>query len=205
MKHKNGLLIALEGTDGCGKTTQTSLLYREIYHKYAADSPKKVYSSAEPSYLVREDVTQASISDLSRLLLVAAGRAQTHIDLMKPAMERGDVVITDRYFLSTLVYQFKESETAWITHYYAAENLHPDCTIVLNCPSEDSFKRIARVKTLDILENVSKSEIQRRNDHFVELATTLPDMHVVDGRKPIHDVHDDIWRIVEPMMQKHFA
>ena len=195
---KNGFFIALEGSEACGKTTQLTLLFNQIRHM---PYDVGITYTAEPSALVRSLVTRPDITDMTRLLLIAAGRADTHRKHIKPALERGDVCLTDRYLLSTLVYQHEDNEFAWLAHYYAAENLHPDLTIVLDVPPEVAQKRLQKRGELDVLEDVPLAELKRRNDRFVEIASAMPDMVVVDGNRRTHEVHGNIWGIVKPLLE----
>lgn len=199
---RKGLLISVEGSEASGKSTQLNMLFTQIRVTYPG---LFVAYTAEPSPLVRELVTQEEIGDAARLFLIAAGRAETHRKIIKPALEKGAVCLTDRYLLSTLVYQHQHNELAWLTHYYAADNVHPDLTVVLNVPAEVAQERLKERGELDVLEDVPLSELERRNDRFVEIAEAMPDMTVIDGDAPIGAVQARLWLAVRPLLDKMYS
>jgi dTMP kinase len=102
-----GRIIVMEGIDGCGKTTQA----RRLVERYRADGVSCL-SPREPGATplgeqIRSMVLdhRSRIGSLSEMLLYAAARAQMCADVLVPAVERGDVVILDRFWPSTLAYQ----------------------------------------------------------------------------------------------------
>ena len=199
---RKGVLISVEGSEASGKSTQLNMLFTQIRVTYPG---LFVTYTAEPNQLVRQLVTQEEIGDAARLFLIAAGRAETHRKVIQPALEKGCVCLTDRYLLSTLVYQHKHTELAWLAHYYAADNVHPDLTVVLDVPAEVAQERLKARGELDVLEDVPLSELERRNTRFVEIAEAMPDMTVIDGTAPIGAVQARLWRAVRPLIDKIYT
>lgn len=202
MQNKKGLFIAIEGSEASGKTTQVIRLYERITKEYPMTS---LVRSVEPAPNVRDSVTQAGIDNLTRLLFVAAGRRDTHTRFIKPRMLQGGIALTDRYFLSTLVYQHEWSELAWWLHTSITDNLHPDLTIVLDCPAEVARERLRTRPYLDELENVPASELERRNAQFVAIGEALYEATVIDGTLPEEEVADEIWKTVSPILDEYHA
>ena len=114
MQNKKGLFIAIEGNEASGKSTQAHSLYYRINREYEMTP---LILTSEPDDMVRELVTQHHIDEMTRMLLISAGRREVHERIIKPRMLNGGVVVTDRYFLSTLVYQHQWSEMTWFENW----------------------------------------------------------------------------------------
>ncbi|MFM7452178.1 MAG: dTMP kinase, partial [Actinomycetota bacterium] len=138
----DGLFISFEGGEGSGKSTQAKLL-----KEWFENEGKSVVLSREPGGTdlgknlrkILLDNDTGDISPRSEALLYAADRAHHVYSLIRPALERGDVVITDRYFDSSIAYQgagriLSPNEVARINR-WATESLFPTLTIILDQPA----------------------------------------------------------------------
>ena len=193
-----GLLIALEGSECAGKSTQLTQLISRVSEYYPHLGP--AYSS-EPSYLVRDAVTKEDIDDVTRLFLIAAGRAETYRKVAKPALDNGKVYLTDRFILSTLVYQYQYPDLAWLSHYYAADGIMPDLTIVYDIPAELARERLRLRGELDVLEDVPIRELRRRNHLFLEYVKSRPNVCRLDGTLSIDELANKTWGLVHKRIQ----
>ena len=195
-----GLFIALEGGEFVGKSTQSQLLQGRIEREYPEYS---VVLTAEPSELIRELVTQSDILDLTRLYLITAGRTETYQRVVRPQLDAGQIVITDRYLMSTLVYQNRYYRAGFDAHYYATDDTYPDLNIVLDMPTKVARRR--KGQDLDVLEDVPVEEWGRRREAFLEWSNRMKTASVVDALGTQEEVHDRIWEYVKPVIQRKIA
>lgn len=136
---KKGFLISFEGLDKVGKSTQVKLLLKHL--KKCGVDPVLVREpgSTETSERIREILADRSlvgkISPLTEFLLYSASRAQLVTEVIKPAMERGEVVVTDRYYDSSTAYQGhgRGLDIGFIdtVNKAATDSVIPDLTILL--------------------------------------------------------------------------
>ena len=192
-----GLFISFEGGEGSGKSTQAKLL-----KEWFENEGKSVILSREPGGTelgkglrkILLDNATGEISPRSEALLYAADRAHHVYSLIRPALERGDVVITDRYFDSSIAYQgagriLSPNEVARINR-WATESLFPTLTIILDQPADIG---LSRIKSADRLESESIDFHNRVRQEYLQLANVDPERYlVIDARKPIIEIHQEI-------------
>jgi dTMP kinase len=127
-------------------------------------------------------------------LLYAADRAHHVYSVIRPALANGDVVITDRYFDSSIAYQgagrvLSPGEVARISR-WATESLFPTLTIVIDLPAEIG---IGRLKNRDRLEAEPLAFHERVRQEFLQIARIDPERYlVVDGTQSIDQIHHEI-------------
>jgi dTMP kinase len=192
-----GTFIAFEGGEGTGKSTQSKLL-----KKWLEDRGEIVVLSREPG---GTDLGQGlrkillghetgEISPRAEALLYAADRAHHVYSVIRPALENGEVVITDRYFDSSIAYQgagrvLSPGEVARISR-WATESLFPTLTIVIDLPAEIG---IGRLKSHDRLEAEPLAFHERVRQEFLQIARVDPERYlVIDGRNSIEQIHNEI-------------
>jgi dTMP kinase len=192
-----GVFIAFEGGEGTGKSTQSKLL-----KKWLEQEGEKVVLSREPG---GTDLGQGlrkillghetgAISPRAEALLYAADRAHHVFSTIRPALDRGDVVITDRYFDSSIAYQgagrvLQPNEVARISR-WATESLFPTLTIIIDQPAEIG---LARLKSRDRLEAEPLAFHERVRNEFLQIASMDPERYlIVDGTQSIEDIHAEI-------------
>jgi dTMP kinase len=113
---------------------------------------------------------------------------------IRPALDRGDVVITDRYFDSSIAYQgagrvLQPNEVARISR-WATESLFPTLTIIIDQPAEIG---LARLKSRDRLEAEPLAFHERVRNEFLQIASMDPERYlIVDGTQSIEDIHEQI-------------
>jgi len=192
-----GLFIAFEGGEGSGKSTQTKLL-----KKWLEDEGHSVVVSREPGGTqlgkglrdILLDHKTGAISPRAEALLYAADRAQHVFAVIRPALADGEIVITDRYFDSSIAYQgagriLEPGEVARISR-WATESLFPTLTIILDLPAEIG---LARLKKMDRLEAEPLAFHQRIRQEFLQLALLDPERYlVVDALMSVEDIHHAI-------------
>ena len=178
-----GVFIAFEGGEGSGKSTQTVLL-----KEYLESIGEQVLTTREPGgtelgkslRTILLDPATGAISPRSEALLYAADRAHHVYLTIRPALEAGQVVITDRYLDSSIAYQgagrvLQPSEVARISR-WATESLTPTLTIILDIPAE---KGLARLDGADRIEQESLAFHERVRREFLNLANVDPERYFV--------------------------
>ncbi len=150
------------------------------------------------------DNETGEIAPRSEALLYAADRAHHVHTLIRPALERGDVVITDRYFDSSIAYQgagrvLSSSEVARINR-WATESLFPTLTIILDQPAEIG---LSRIKNADRLESESIEFHNRVRQEYLQLAAMDPERYLVlDAQRPIIEIHQEITARITALISK---
>ncbi|WP_435192576.1 dTMP kinase [Streptomyces sp. NRRL F-5630] len=182
-----GFFLALEGGDGAGKSTQAEALAEWIRAK-----GHEVVLTREPGATpvgkrlrsILLDVSSAGLSHRAEALLYAADRAE-HVDtVVRPALERGAIVITDRYIDSSVAYQgagrdLSPVEVARISR-WATGGLVPNLTVLLDVPPEAARERFTEAP--DRLESEPAEFHARVRAGFLTLAAAAPERYlVVDG------------------------
>jgi dTMP kinase len=192
-----GTFIAFEGGEGTGKSTQSKML-----KEWLEARGEKVVLSREPGGTdLGKDLRKillghetGEISPRAEALLYAADRAHHVFSVIRPALANGDVVITDRYFDSSIAYQgagrvLSPGEVARISR-WATESLFPTLTIVIDLPAEIG---IGRLKNRDRLEAEPLAFHERVRQEFLQIARLDPERYlVVDGTQSIDAIHNEI-------------
>ncbi|GAC1444571.1 MAG: hypothetical protein NVSMB55_21420 [Mycobacteriales bacterium] len=202
----SGLFLAFEGGEGAGKSTQARLLV-----EWLESAGREVVLTREPGATaagaqIRSlllDPASGGISPRAEALLYAADRAQHVAHLVLPALERGAVVVTDRYVDSSLAYQGagRELELAEVARLsrWATGGLRPDLTLVLDI---DPAVGLARVPAApDRIEQESLDFHRRVRQGFLDLAAADPDRYlVVPAAEPAVDVQGMLRARVGPLL-----
>ena len=176
-----GVLIAFEGGEGSGKSTQIRLLAQALGDGVLVTCEP---GGTEAGRLVRELVLHVStpLAPRAEALLFAADRAQ-HVDtVLRPALERGTTVLTDRYVDSSLAYQgagraLSMTDVRAISR-FATDGLVPDLTVLLDIAAADGLARIS-ARSNDKLEQESLAFHDGVRQAFRTLAAAEPDRYLV--------------------------
>jgi dTMP kinase len=205
---RKGVFVALEGGEGAGKTTQARLLESWLtaqgYDVVLTHEPGDSDVGAKLRQILLDPGTGA-LDHRAEALLYAADKAE-HIDkVIRPALARGAVVITDRYVDSTLAYQgagrdLPASEVERIAR-WATADLRPHLTVLLDVDPDLGLHRVGsaeRVGDPDRLESEPVTFHQRVRRAFLALAADDPDHYVVVDAGL---ARDDIARVVRERVQ----
>jgi dTMP kinase len=192
-----GIFIAFEGGEGTGKSTQSKLLAQ-----WLEKEGESVVLTREPGGTdLGKDLRKillghetGAISPRAEALLYAADRAHHVYSVIRPALEHGDVVITDRYFDSSAAYQgagrvLNPAEVARISR-WATESLYPTLTILIDVPAEIG---LGRLQSRDRLEAESNDFHERVRQEYLQIAMMDPERYfVVDGTQQVDEIHRQI-------------
>ena len=177
-----GRFIVLEGIDGCGKTTQLEHLVRWLPASGLMPDGAGVLRTREPGgtafgqalrELLLHPAADVAPAPIAELLLYAADRSQHVETLIRPALERGDWVVSDRFTGSTLAYQGygRGMDRLLIDQLErtATGGLQPDLTLWLELSLEESLRR-RRGENADRIESEGRAFLARVADGFAHMA-----------------------------------
>ena len=200
-----GVFVCFEGGEGSGKSTQSRRL-----HDWLEAEGCSVLLTFEPgdTEVGRElrrivlDPATGELSDRTEVLLYAADKAE-HVDtVVQPALDRGEVVITDRYVDSSLAYQGAGRDLLLAdverVNRWATGDLRPHLTVVLDLAPEAG---LGRLTGRDRIEGESVEFHQRVRQGFLDLAAADPEHYLVlDARAPVEEIAAAIRARVEVLL-----
>lgn len=200
--------ICMEGMDGSGKSTQLHLLERWLQGRgervTLCRDPGGTAISERIRELLLSPPAGTEISFRTEMLLYLASRSQLVDDVIRPALDRGDVVLSDRFLLSTVVYQGHagglDAEMIWRVGTEATGGLLPGWTGVLDLPPEESARR--RQGPPDRIEQRSIDYYERVRAGYRAESARLPDRIVlIDALCTPEQVHLEIVREVSRALE----
>lgn len=204
-----GVFIVVEGPDGVGKTTLVSRLAARL-----RDAGRSVEAVREPggtpvAELARRAAFDPTLeaSPLAELFLILVARADLVAKVIRPALEAGMVVLSDRYDLSTMAYQVEgrglPRDAVIAANALATGGLRPHLTLVLDAPARVGIQRqAAQAKPLDRMEREDRALHERVARWFA--AVDGPDIVHLDATQPTDDVERDAWHVVQARMRETF-
>ena len=195
-----GLFITLEGGDGVGKSTQAALLEQWLRGRGRTVVRTREPGGTDAGVEIREIVLhhRGDIAPRAEALLYAADRAHHVATVVRPALERGDVVLQDRYIDSSVAYQgagrVLDADQVRELSLWATEGLLPDLTILLDLDETSARARLDSSRTrYDRLEAERSDFHARVRAAYLALAEAEPERFlVVDASQPVDDITADI-------------
>ena len=202
-----GKFITFEGGEGCGKSTQVKRLKEALEHEgvevVLTREPGGTWLSEEIRHLIKDQTTDAPC-DRSELLLFLAARAQLVKNVIRPALDAGKWVVSDRFSDSTLAYQgYGRGLPLGIlreTNDFACEGLRPDLTLLLDVTPETAEARMrereaATNTAADRIEKAGEDFHARLRAGFAELAKSEPERIVtIDANGGADEVWESVWK-----------
>ena len=205
MPENQGLLISFEGIDGVGKSTQADLM-----EGYLCSRGLQVVRTLEPGgtdlgveirHLLLHRKGEVSVR--SEALLYAADRAHHVATKIRPALAKGQIVISDRYLDSSVAYQGagRQLDLTEVRDLslWAVDHLLPDLTVLLDLDAEAaSIRRGQTGAEPDRLEREKISFFEAVRDSYKQLAAAEPNrFHLVDASQD----PDSIWKLIQPRLE----
>ncbi|MBQ0040917.1 MAG: dTMP kinase [Clostridiales bacterium] len=203
-----GIFISLEGGDGAGKSTQMNNI-----EKYFNERGYSCVRTREPGGTsigekLREillDPENSGMESVTEMMIYAAARAQIVREFIRPALERGEVVICDRFVDSSIAYQTYGRELGdmvKIVNSYAVDGLMPDITFWMDINPEAGRERIGTREdsTLDRLEREKMDFHYRVYDGYRSLCEAEPDrVKRIDATRTIEEMKDEIYGYLDEL------
>jgi dTMP kinase len=198
-----GCFIVFEGGDGAGKSTQVTLL-RDALERAGREVTVTRQPGGTPlGQQIRDLVLHGDhVAPRAEALLFAADKAHHVETLVRPALRRGAVVISDRYTDSSVAYQGAGRELgAQEVHdlnMWAVEDLVPDLTVVVDISADEGRRRRGEVH--DRLEKEEDAFHEAIRQHFLSMARGNPERYlIVDGTQPPEQLHFEVMNRLEAM------
>jgi len=196
-KNKKSLFIVFEGLDGAGTTTQIDLLAGFLRN----ENDHKVIVTKEPTNNIIGGIIRGCLTGdwkttpAGLQLLFAADRAH-HLDHeIKPALSKGCIVISDRYYLSTIAYGAVDLEKSWL-YQINKKFLKPDITFLIDVTPETAISRMQKVRyDLELFEKKETLEKVRKN--YLAIAKEEKNLYIINGEEMITRVRDDVNKIIK--------
>jgi len=206
-----GLFITFEGPDGCGKTSIINLI-----KEYYKDNEKIIFTREPGGTKISEKIREiilsndnANMSPRTEALLYSASRAQHVDELIKPNLEKGNIVVSDRFVLSSLAYQGGGRELGVEDvrkiNDFAINGVNPDMIIFFYVDPLTTLKRKSLNENADRLELSGDDFHSRVYDTYMELLEEMKDDEVlrkVDATKSMEEVFEDVKKIIDEKMEE---
>ena len=203
-----GKLISFEGSEGSGKSTQIARLTERL-----RQAGREIVSTREPGgtdlgerireILLHKDEGQGMCPE-AELLLFTAARAQLVRTVIAPALQRGAIVVSDRYLDSSTVYQGAARNLApgpvAAVNAFAVGGIMPHLTVVIDVPTEVSLARVRQRSAgrPDRIEREDAAFFQKVRDAYLQLGRDAPQrVIVVDGTQSPDTIAEQIWAEVQ--------
>jgi dTMP kinase len=204
-----GAFITFEGSEGCGKSTQAKRLASRLEEigvpVLITREPGGTAIGEKIRDLLQFAPESLAMTPETELLLFEASRSQLVREIIRPALERGSVVISDRFFDSTTVYQGVarklEPEIVERLNDFAVGAERPDLTFLLELniatARERMLRRVRPVQAVDRMEQEPQEFYERVCEGYRELARREPArIRPLDGSRPPDEIESEIWRVV---------
>lgn len=207
---KPGLFIVFEGIEGAGKSVQTGLLashLRKEGYKVKVTREPGGTRIGEQIRAITHSLENVDLDSKTEAYLMAASRAQHVAEIIKPALEKGKIVVCDRFVDSSIAYQGYgrglSADTIRDLNRLAVNDVVPDLVILLDVPVAMGLAlREGSVKK-DRMDLQQKDFYQRVYQGYLELAKDAPAQYVViDAAAPEAAVASKVWEAVKSLLDK---
>lgn len=202
------LFITFEGMEASGKSTQAALLAERVRLEGRETVLTREPGGTEAGRSIRELILHSgALAPMAELLLFLADRSQHVETLIRPSLASGAVVISDRYYHSTLAYQAGgrriNPDTVRILNEAAVNGLEPDHTFLMDIPVEDAFfRKSAGNMVLDRIEREKRDFHESVRQSFLALAVDNSRITVLDGRLDKMVLKEMVWQVVKGLLDR---
>lgn len=204
--------ITFEGGEGSGKST----IMKDVATRLTKEGYKLVLTREPGGTPIAEEIrnvildkANTKMDPRTEALLYAASRRQHLVEKIWPALERGEIVLCDRYLDSSLAYQGGARglgvDEVLSINMFATEGEYPDLTLLFDLEPEEGLKRIEKNKGREVNRlDLEKLEFHKKvRDNFHALAKKYSTRYVViDASKPLNEVEDEVYRIIKETISK---
>lgn len=211
-----GLFITFEGTEGCGKSTQVSLLAERLRALGRTGrtlrEPGGTPIGEEIRHTLKHSLQNHAMTAEAELLLMNASRAQIVREVIRPALAAGEIILCDRFYDSTTAYQGygRQLDLKMVAAIIdvAVGNTRPDLTLLLHVPPAVSAERLlARQATMpfvrDRIEEADRSFFERVAKGYEALAAAEPErVRKIEASGSIAEIAAAVWKSVAPLLQE---
>ena len=203
-----GCFITFEGTEGCGKSTHIKKLASRLKAEGRTVRTLREPGGTESGESIRHLLKHGpeELTAEAELLLMNASRAQLVREVIRPAIAAGEIVLCDRFYDSTTVYQGtgRGLDAAQVQNVieFAAGETRPDLTLLLQIPLKISEERRARRAETDRFEQADRAFFERIEAGYTALAAAEPDrIRVIQADQSLDSVAATIWQVVSERLK----
>ncbi len=195
----NGKFIAIEGCDGSGLSTQTSIICGWLKEKgfdvLETKEPTDNFIGKTIRSILKKEI---KTGQKTLQLLFCADRAHHLETEIIPALENGKIVVTDRYVMSTLAFGAMDVDVEWLKK-LNDRFPKPDLTMIIDVPAEVSIERIKKSRPeIELFEE--KEKLEKIRENYRKLSKESPNTIIVDGTESIGEVSEKIKAEVEKLV-----
>ena len=209
-----GVFITFEGGEGAGKSSQIKLLEEKLnkldYATVLTREPGGTAGAEAIRHVILSGGAEKLGADVEAMLFSAA-RSDHVQNVIKPALKAKKIVLCDRFFDSTRVYQGAtgsvEMEFLYSLERVACDDIWPDLTIILDLSAEEGMRRANARRSKDTApdrfekENMQAQELRR--EAFRQIANEDPDRcKLIDASGPEKQVAKRVWSVVKPLLER---
>ncbi|OCN03927.1 dTMP kinase [Erysipelotrichaceae bacterium MTC7] len=205
---KKGSFITFEGNEGCGKTTISSRIYKQLVEEGYDVMQTREPGGIEIAEKIRElilDPAHTAMDARTEALLYAAARRQHLVEKVIPALEKGTIVLCDRFIDSSLAYQGVARglgiDEIYEMNQFAIADTMPDATLLLRVTPEQGLQRIASRQHLDRLDQESEDFHHLVAKGYDEVAARYPErITVIDANQDVDTVYANTYKKVKEVI-----
>jgi dTMP kinase len=212
---KRGLFITFEGTEGCGKSTQSGILAGRLrslgYQVRTLREPGGTPIGEEIRHTLKHSQQNQSMTPEAELLLMNASRAQLVREVIRPALAAGEIIVCDRFYDSSIAYQGygRQLDLAKVRAIieFAVGDTKPDLTLLITVEEVTSAERMrsrqANTPVIrDRFEEAGQAFFERVAEGFDAVQSGEPGrVKNVNGAPAVEIVSTAIWQLVEPILR----
>lgn len=204
-----GLFITLEGGDGAGKSTQIKNIKSFFEKKGLVVVHTREPGGTPISEKLRDillDSNNREMEAVTEMLIYAAARAQHVRELVMPQLEKGSIVICDRFLDSSIAYQTygrKLGDMVEIVNGYATDGLTPDLTFWMDIDPDAGKERVSKMGDFDRLEMEERDFHYRVYDGYKKIAENNPErVKRIDAMRSVEEISEEVVNYLEEICEK---
>jgi len=208
-----GIFVTFEGVEACGKSTQIKRLKRRLQaigrEVIAVHEPGFTEIGSAIRHLLLHTKGGNAMQPVTELLLFAASRAQLIAEVIRPSLAKDNIILSDRFYDSTTVYQGVarglNATFVRMINEFVVEECKPVLTILLDIDIETSLirqmRRVRPAGTLDRMERLPSEFFEKVRQGYLEIARAEPErIKVVDASQSEDRVDQEIWDHVDALL-----
>ena len=200
-----GKFITFEGVDGAGKSTHIDEVISFLESQKIAVKRTREPGGTKLGEKLRELLLHDEMDPETETLLMFAARRQHIAEIIKPALDEGVFVVSDRFTDATYAYQYGGKQVAYSKIQTLEAWVHPDIkadlTLLFDLPVEISIDRLKKNRTPDKFEKESEAFFNRLRNVYLDLARQHPNRYkIINANQPIETVSHDVIEAIKTIL-----
>ena len=200
-----GKFITFEGVDGAGKSTHIDKVISFLESQNISVKRTREPGGTKLGEKLRELLLHDEMDPETETLLMFAARRQHIAEIIKPALDEGVFVVSDRFTDATYAYQYGGKQVAYSKIQTLEAWVHPDLkadlTLLFDLPVEISIDRLKKNRTPDKFEKESEAFFNRLRNVYLDLARQHPNRYkIINANQPIETVSRDVIEAIKTIL-----